>query len=147
MGVRALLPGDWHLTLRFIGDIGEAKAKEIERALSVVHFAPFTVHLRGAGAYPDAHFPRAIWIGGESQGAERLAAEIGKALLPFSLQPERFSVHVTVARSKGAGDIEDFLKQTGEVGGFEARSFVLMKSSLLPQGAVYEVLREYRAQA
>jgi len=111
-----------------------------------VLFAPFTVRLSGAGAYPSEHFPRAIFIGGESKGAEALAAEIERVLSPFGLKKEKFSVHLTVARSKGAGDIEEFVRNVGDVGEFEVRSFCLMKSRLLPQGASYEVLREYPAQ-
>ena len=146
MGVRLLPPSDWHLTLRFIGEADEDKAKQIGAALSAVKFSPFTVHLFGAGAYPNTAFPRAIFVGGESQGAESLSAEIEKALMPFSLQREKFSVHVTVARSKGAGDIDSFLKNTGEIGSFEVKTFVLMKSKPLPQGTAYAVLNEYSAQ-
>ena len=146
MGVRLLPPEDWHLTLRFIGDADEARAKQIGDALAAVKFAPFGVHLSGAGAYPGTDFPRAIFVGGESPGAAKLAAEIEKALAPFGLKQERFSVHITVARSKGAGDIEAFLKNTIDAGSFEAESFALMVSRQLPRGAVYEVLREYPAE-
>ena len=145
MGVRVLPPESWHLTLRFIGDVDEEKAKEIGDALSAVKFSPFPMHLFGAGAYPNTHFPRAIYIGGESQGAVALAAKVEEALAPFNLQKEKFSVHLTVARSKGAGDIDDFLKNAGEVGQFDARSFVLMKSTLMAHEAGYEVLKEYLA--
>ena len=146
MGVRTLPPGNYHMTLRFIGDVDEEKAKQIGEALASVRFSPFTVRLSGAGAYPNVHFSRAIYIGGESKGAEALAAKVEEALLPFGFQEEKFSVHLTVARSRGAGDIDDFLKKTGEVGSFEASSFALMKSTLLPGGAAYDVLREYPAQ-
>jgi 2'-5' RNA ligase len=146
MGVRQLPASSWHLTLCFIGDADEEKAKRIEHALGQVKFAPFGVHLFGAGAYPNSRFPRAIYVGGESPGAVALAAEVGKALLPFGIQKEKFSVHVTVARSKGAADIGMFLEKTGEVCSFWAERFVLMKSRLLPGGAAYEVLREYPAE-
>jgi 2'-5' RNA ligase len=146
MGVRLLPPGDWHLTLRFIGDADEDAAKRMGEALAAVKFAPFTVRLSGAGAYPDTRFPRAIFVGGESDGARALAAEIEKALMPFGLRMEKFSVHVTVARSKGAGDIDAFLKNTGEVGSFEVKSFALVKSRLMAHAAAYDVLREYPAQ-
>ena len=146
MGVRVLPPENWHLTLRFIGDVDEPTAKKIGDALSAVKFSPFSVRLYGAGAYPNTHFPRAIYIGGESKGAEELAAKIEAALSSFNLQKEKFSVHLTVARSRGAGDIDDFLKNTGDVGQFDARSFVLMKSARLPQGAAYDAVREYPAQ-
>ena len=146
MGVRLLPPADWHLTLCFVGDVDEEMAKNISDALSQVRFSPFSVLLRGAGAYPNTHFPRAIYIGGESQSAMELAEKVEDALSEFGFPDEKFSVHVTVARSKGAGDIDAFLEKTGEVGSFEVKSFVLMKSRLLPQGASYEVMREYPAQ-
>ena len=146
MGVRPLPPGSWHITLLFIGDADEEKAKQISDALAQIRFSQFSVRLFGAGAYPNVHFPRAIFVGGESSGAVALAAEIERALLPFGFQKEKFSVHVTVARSRGAGDIEDFLKKTGDVGQFEARSFALMQSRLLPHGASYEIVREFPAQ-
>ena len=147
LGVRLLPPADWHLTLRFIGDVDEAQAGQVSGALSSVRFAPFAIRLSGAGAYPSTAFPRAIYIGGESEGAAELAKKVEAALAPFHLQNERFSVHITVARSKGAGDIDAFLKNTGEIGSFDVKSFVLMKSKPLPQGTAYEVLNEYPAQA
>ena len=146
MGVRLLPAENYHLTLRFIGDADETAAKKMGDALASVRFAPFTVRLRGAGAYPSVHFPRAIFISGESEGAKMLADSIEVALSPFNLKKEKFSVHLTIARSKGAGDIGEFLQKTGEVGSFEVKSVALMKSVLLPQGAAYEVLREYRAE-
>ena len=146
MGVRLLPPDDWHITLRFIGDADEEKAMRIGTALSAVDFSPFAVRLSGAGAYPDTHFPRAIFVGGASEGAAALAAKVDRALAPFGLQNEKFSVHVTVARSKGAGDIDAFLKNAGDVGSFEVKSFALMKTTLMAHAAAYTVLGEYPAR-
>jgi RNA 2',3'-cyclic 3'-phosphodiesterase len=145
LGVKMLPPGNWHFTLRFIGEIDGKKVPEIEKALSNVKFTHFSVKLSGAGAYPSAKYPRAIWIGGDAPGAVGLAAKVEEALKPFNFQPEKFSVHLTVARSKSAGDIHDFLEKTNDVCGFEVRSFALMKSTLMAQGAKYEVLREFGA--
>ncbi|MFA6214584.1 MAG: RNA 2',3'-cyclic phosphodiesterase [Candidatus Micrarchaeia archaeon] len=146
MGVRLVAPGSWHLTLCFLGDCGEEKAKAAAEALAAVRFEPFGVRLSGAGAYPNVHFPRAVFIGGESPGAAALAEKVRAALSPLGAKDEKFSVHVTVARSKGAGDIDAFLKGAGEVGSFEAKSFVLMKSTLMAHEARHEVLREYIAK-
>jgi 2'-5' RNA ligase len=155
LGVKLLPPDNWHLTLKFIGYSDEAKEKEIAAALSSVEFPPFTVRLFGAGAYPSKDYPRAIWIGGESHGATELAGRIEDALEGVGIPREgkKFSTHITVARSKSAGDIEDFLKKNGamepagvaphEICSFEARSFSLVESKLLPQGSSYKVLREY----
>lgn len=146
LGVRMVAPDNLHITLCFIGEADESAAKRIEEALSQVRFSPFTVSLSGAGAFPDRHFPRAIWIGGKSEGAERLAASVSDALPFLRLRKEKFSAHLTVARSNSAGDIEEFLRKTGEVCSFSASSFVLVRSRLTPAGPVYEVIKEYFAE-
>lgn len=145
LGARVLPQGSWHITLKFMGEMPDAKIEEIASALSSIKFSPFGISLSGAGAFPSKGIPRAIWIGGESQGAGELALKIEDALKFLGLPREHFTLHLTVARSKGVADIEDFLK-TGEVCSFEARSFALMKSSLTPAGATYEVLREFAAE-
>ena len=146
LGVRMVAPENLHITLCFIGEAGEEKAEEAARALSQVRFPPFQVYLSGAGAFPNRHFPRAIWIGGRSEGAEKLAASVCGALSFLPLKREKFSAHLTVARSNSAGDIEDFLQKTGEVCSFTVSSFVLVRSKLTPVGPVYETIKEYFAQ-
>ena len=145
-GVRMMPLDDLHLTLKFIGEAKESKAEEIRNALSGVKFSPFSIELSGAGAYPSMRLPRAIWVGGKSPGAEQLAEKIDAALLPLGIGKEKFSVHLTVARSQGGADIREFVGKTEEVGAFEVRSFFLMKSTLTPGGAVYKCLREFPAE-
>jgi 2'-5' RNA ligase len=145
LGARLIEPKNYHFTLKFIGEADSERARQIEEALARVKFAPFSVRLAGAGAFPSAQVPRAIWLGGESQGASELAAKVEDALSFLNLRKEKFALHLTVARSKGVADIDEFMK-TGEVCGFEVRSFALMKSTLAAHGAVYEVLREFPAE-
>ena len=145
LGARVLPQESWHITIKFIGEVPVEKHADIGQALSGIRFSPFQVHLFNAGAFPSKGIPRAIWIGGESLGAGELSLKVEEALRFLELPKEHFSLHLTVARSKGVADIEDFLK-TGEVGSFEARSFVLMKSVLGAQGAIYHVLKEFPAE-
>ncbi|MCX8195149.1 MAG: RNA 2',3'-cyclic phosphodiesterase [Candidatus Micrarchaeota archaeon] len=144
-GARLLPRQNWHITLRFIGEVPNDKVEKVKTALAGVKFLPFGVSLFGAGAFPSAKTPRAIWIGGESEGAEELAAKIDSALSFLSLPKEKFKLHLTVARSKGRAELSGFLK-TGQVGSFEVRSFALVKSTLAPSGAAYEVLKEFQAE-
>ena len=148
LGVKVLPQDNFHITLKFLGEVPDARVEEVERTLSAIEFAPFHLSLSGAGAYPNVNFPRAIWIGGKSPEAEALAAKVDAALLPlgFSADDKEFSVHLTVARAKTVGDIEEFVKRTGDVCAWEVKGFTLMKSALLPQGAAYEVLMEYKAR-
>ena len=150
LGVKMLPPDNYHLTLKFIGDVeGDEAVKRIAEALASVKFSPFEILLMGAGAFPDQHRPRAIWIGGKSPGCVDLATKIAEALSFLKLPHEHFTIHLTVARApKTIADIEDFLvkNKEGTVCSFTADKFQLMKSKLTPVGAIYEVLREYSAQ-
>ncbi|MEM4633644.1 MAG: RNA 2',3'-cyclic phosphodiesterase [Candidatus Anstonellaceae archaeon] len=144
LGARMVDPKNYHFTLKFIGDASLEQKNKIEEALAGIRFAPFEVKLMGAGAFPSIRVPRAIWIGGESEGAETLAHRVDEALAFLGLEREKFTLHLTVARSKGIADIEEFLK-IGEVCSFKVNSFCLMKSTLAAHGAIYEVLREFPA--
>lgn len=146
LGARVLPQDNWHITLKFIGEADGMRAERIGAALASIRFQPFSVSLFGAGAFPSERVPRAIWIGGESKGAVGLAAEIEDALSFLGLPHEPFSVHLTVARSKGVADIGEFVAKAGGVCEFEARSFFLMKSKLTPAGASYEVIREFHCE-
>ena len=147
LGVKMVGQENLHLTLKFLGDVEDAQAARVAGALSQVRFSPFPVSLSGAGAFPNRHFPRAIWIGGKSEGAEKLAAGVEEALSFLNLKKEKFAVHLTVARApKSVADIEDFLQKTGEVCSFPASSFVLVRSKLTPAGPVYEAIKEYFAE-
>ncbi|MFA4983322.1 MAG: RNA 2',3'-cyclic phosphodiesterase [Candidatus Micrarchaeia archaeon] len=144
-GARLVVPANLHITLKFIGKMPEEKLAEIEAALSAVRFAPFQVSLSGAGAFPTEKFPRAIWIGGKSEGADELAAKVEAALSFLHLKSEKFALHLTVARSNGDAKIGEFVRNTKEIGSFEVRSFFLTKSTLSKWGAAYEVVREFPA--
>ena len=80
LGVKVLPPDNWHITLKFLGEVPEEKMKRIEAALSEVSFAPFAVSLSGGGAFPNNDYPRAIWVGGESQECIALAEKVESAL-------------------------------------------------------------------
>ncbi|MBU1229805.1 MAG: RNA 2',3'-cyclic phosphodiesterase, partial [Proteobacteria bacterium] len=50
--VRWTRPGNWHLTLKFLGDVEEACVPDLVRALSAVAFAPFALRPGRAGFFP-----------------------------------------------------------------------------------------------
>jgi len=145
-GARILPAENLHITLKFIGEVSEGKVAGIETALSAICFSPFNVTLSGAGAFPTEKFPRAIWLGGKSEGAEELAAKVESAISFHGLKDEKFALHLTVARSNGDAKIGEFVRNTKNVGSFEVRSFFLMKSFLSKSGAAYAVVKEFTAK-
>lgn len=96
-----------HLTLRFIGPADDAAVERLAGAVEAAAMAidAFGVSIEGAGAFPSAGRPRAIWLGIE-QGAADLAAAAGVvedelASIGFERSDRPFRAHLTVARADG----------------------------------------------
>lgn len=96
-----------HLTLRFLGPTLETRvdgARDAVRQTGSVA-APFDVVIGGAGTFPPAGRPRAIWLG-IREGTEDLtdlAAHVDRSLVVAGWPPEPrpFRAHLTLARADG----------------------------------------------
>ncbi|MFH1682138.1 MAG: RNA 2',3'-cyclic phosphodiesterase [Candidatus Eisenbacteria bacterium] len=149
--VRWVPPENLHVTLRFFGDVGRDGLLRIEERLSraAASASPFTFRLGSAGAFPNLRAARVLWVG-VSEGEEAvtsLAARIEESITGLGFPKEkRFHAHITVGRTKGSLTPRFRKRFAGiAVEPVEARaaSFSLMKSTLSPRGARYEVLREF----
>jgi 2'-5' RNA ligase len=97
-----------HVTLRFLGPTRpervETVAAAVDRAASAVTGA-FEVRLGGAGAFPDALRPRALWLGIRTGSEElgRVADAVATALKAdgWDLDERPFRPHLTIARTDG----------------------------------------------
>jgi 2'-5' RNA ligase len=97
---------DWHVTLAFLGEIGEPAAgrlaPRLERAAARHH--PLQLALAGAGAFPSAARARVLWCGLSGDRAElaRLAASVAAAARRAGAGPaapeQAFRPHLTLAR-------------------------------------------------
>jgi 2'-5' RNA ligase len=141
---------NYHLTLKFLGNVPREEAGALCESLrrAVADAEPFRVALSGLGAFPSAQRPQVVWIG-VTEGREPLAGlaratEAACAAHGFTREERAFHAHLTLGRlhsprgrealaaGLGAGDAEG-------VGDFEVDAIYLMKSTLLPRGAVYSV--------
>jgi 2'-5' RNA ligase len=108
VGMSENLPGanwvdaeSYHVTLRFIGEVGRAHAEEIDAALAEITAAPFTLSLAGVDYFATAGRPRTLWARVEPSAAlSHLARKIDRAVVQTDLPPEdrAFTPHVTLAR-------------------------------------------------
>src|SRR5712692_4349502 len=99
-GARWVDAGNLHLTLRFIGEIPEDLAADVDEALARLKPRRFTLQLAGAGIF-GGNKPHAVWVGVERHpDLVRLRDKIEQALIRTGLAPEqrRFAPHVTLAR-------------------------------------------------
>ncbi|HEY4344931.1 MAG TPA: RNA 2',3'-cyclic phosphodiesterase [Parvibaculum sp.] len=91
---------NFHITLRFIGDIAEDVAAYVDEALADIPFEPFELELEGIGEFGGAK-PHAIWAGVKpTEPLKRLQARHESAMRRVGLAPEtrKYMPHVTLAR-------------------------------------------------
>jgi RNA 2',3'-cyclic 3'-phosphodiesterase len=150
-------PGNWHLTLKFLGDVGEERLPDLARALRAVAFAPFVLAVGRAGFFPapGRGSPRVLWTGLKLGGPEcaRLAATVEQALAPLGFAPEArpFAAHLTLGRVKAAVPGDDWALVERAVDGeawpeAEMSRFVLWRSVPGAGGPHYSSLAEFPAR-
>jgi 2'-5' RNA ligase len=148
-GARWIDRENYHLTLRFIGDIDMDVANEVAGALGRVRRSEFTLRLDGVGSL-GTRKPHAIVARiGTSQALTELQAEHERILQRIGLPPEqrKYTPHVTLARLKGATGraIADYLSVRGGflAGPFSVDRFVLFSSRNSIGGGPYIVEEAY----
>lgn len=145
------LPVTWvradalHLTLKFLGDVDDARASELRVALEQAAGGgeprPVTVHIEGFGVFPDSRRPRVVWAGvAPDPSLELLQHRVEHAFAPlgFPTEGRPFRPHVTLGR----GDCRGLESSLAAIA-FTATTIVpdldLMQSTLQSTGAVYQV--------
>jgi len=99
---------NFHITMRFAGEVDERKAEDIDSALSEISAAAFDVQLGGAGHFGGSD-PHALWLGvKKSEALNALAAKCEKACRRAGLKPEgrAFLPHVTIAYLSSAATLD-----------------------------------------
>jgi RNA 2',3'-cyclic 3'-phosphodiesterase len=148
-GARWIDPDDYHLTLRFIGDITASLAREIEDELAEAGHGSLTVTLKTLASFGGAD-PHSVYLAAEpTRELTDLAARHERILRRIGLKPEsrRFTPHVTLARLRGASvlDVADYFAARGRVEPirFRADRFVLYSSRASVGGGPYVVEAAY----
>jgi len=149
-GARWIDPENYHITLRFIGDVDNHVADEISYELDRFSYSDgFRIRLSHLGTFGGDR-PRALYAGVENNEAlQRLQASHERVLRRVGLEPEarRFVPHVSLARLRGTAAIEvaDFIHHAGQFAplDFAVRRFVLFSSKNSVGGGPYLVEQSY----
>jgi RNA 2',3'-cyclic 3'-phosphodiesterase len=147
-GAKWVDPGNFHATLRFIGEISEDLATDVDDALSRLRARRFTLQIAGTGVFGDK--PRSLWAGIErSPELVGLRDKIEQALIRAGLPPEprKFSPHVTLARLRDPplDKLRDFLTTHARFRAdpLAVEGFSLIASFQTKAGSVYEDQADY----
>jgi RNA 2',3'-cyclic 3'-phosphodiesterase len=152
-GARWIDPENYHLTLRFVGDIDDALAREIAGVLGRVHRQAFDLRLDGLTSF-GGRKPRAV-VAAVAPTAPliELQAEHDRLLQRLGLEPEgrKYTPHVTLARLRDSSSrqVAEYLAARGHYrsSAFAVSRFVLFSSRASIGGGPYLVEEAYPLDA
>jgi 2'-5' RNA ligase len=137
-GLRWSTEDQWHVTLRFFGQVDEVTEVTLRAALRQTAVAASTVEV-SAGPAPRG-LGRAVWAL-PVEGLETLAKRIADVTAKMG-QPapdRRFRGHITLARGRRPGTVAE-LAASPVSARWTVREITLVRSDLRPEGARYEVV-------
>ena len=144
-GIKPVEPENLHITLKFLGEVNEARAELVRDRLRQIRFEPFEIRFRGIGYFPGQNYMRVIWVGVEGDGIYSLARDVEGKMKKLGFKKDKdFKAHLTVGRVKRidsqarlrlADELREFDR---EFGSMVVNEFRLKKSTLTPRGPIYE---------
>jgi 2'-5' RNA ligase len=151
--VRWVDPQKMHFTLKFLGEVESLEIPDVCTVVdeAVKELPPFECQVAGAGAFPDLHRPRTVWLG-MKYGIEAMIAlhdaiDAGLTELGFRTEQRRYRPHLTLGRVRGgrpddiarlARGLEEYRDYVGGV--TDVSEVVVFSSSPQRDGPIYEPL-------
>jgi 2'-5' RNA ligase len=149
-GARWVRDRQFHLSLRFLGEVEGPTLESVQHALNGVRSDPFSLELSGVGHFPPRGTPRVLWAG-LAPSAELLALhrQVDKVLRRVGIPPEerKYAPHVTLARLRETPlpRLLQFVREHAELRSepFPVTDFQLFRSTLGSEGALHQVEASY----
>ena len=149
-GARWIDPPNFHITLRFIGDIELPVARELAEQLERVMTEPFDLQLSGLDVFGHSK-PHSLFVSVKrNESLMEMQASIERICQRMGLPPDprKFTPHVTLARVRGLKPqaIADFLSNRGifQAVPFQVDRFVLYSSRNSIGGGPYVTEETYK---
>lgn len=142
-------PENWHLTLRFLGEVEEVAYDRLLGCLSEADLgSAFTIRWEGLGAFPDPRRAAVLWVG-VGMGLDRLEAledatdaAIDRAGFPAEERP--FNPHLTLSRLRPPQDLTAILASAPDLSIRMRVDRIGVFQSRLGEGAPrYRLLEEF----
>lgn len=147
--INLVKPSDAHITLKFIGEVEPKVVAKLSDSLGLVSAAPFSARVAGV-AGNELRRPRVVWVSvDDGGGCAQLHGMIEGVLLQHGIARDRraYTPHITLARVKHYDPSlgEEIARLAGdEFGTFTVDRFCLKRSTLTPEGPIYETISEVR---
>jgi 2'-5' RNA ligase len=148
-GARWIDPENYHVTLRFIGDVDDTIAQEVALLLGRVRRGEIELRFEGLSSFGGRR-PRAVVAGlAPTPGLMELQAEHERLMQRVGLEPEgrKYTPHVTLARLRDSSSrqVADYLATRALIQAppFRAARFVLFSARASVGGGPYVVEAAY----
>ncbi|MGD0228966.1 MAG: RNA 2',3'-cyclic phosphodiesterase [Syntrophorhabdales bacterium] len=142
-GVRWVRDEGIHITVKFLGEIEEARGEEMREVLAPIgaRIGPFPARLGALDAFPTRRSARVVVVR-LKEGVEQSQAifsEVEERLSAIQVERERrgFAPHITLGRRRIPKPFPNGDPMPIEERGFVIERLVLYKSTLTPGGAIY----------
>jgi 2'-5' RNA ligase len=144
-----------HVTLKFIGEVSEAKIQEIQRALVQIKAQPFEIEFKDIGFFPSARSARVFWAGATATDAlPQLVSMIEESVDKLGIAREKraYHAHLTLARAPEHSASEYCFRllqerlaaeESPRFGTMSAQEFFLYHSQIMRGGARYTKLQRF----
>ncbi len=143
---------NFHVTLKFLGEIDEALAEDVKSVLEEIakKHKKHRVRVKGIGVFPNPNYVRVIWAGIENdEGINAIAKDVEREMRRLGFKKDKdFVAHITIGRVKFVRDkvelamaLKDLANE--DFGEFDVEAIELKKSTLTPKGPIYETVARF----
>lgn len=149
-GARWVEPENMHITLRFIGEVEDSTAEEINFNLSQIEAPTFDLELHGLNTFGQGYKAHALWVGvTPTPELTHLQKKVDSAVVRAGVPREerKFTPHVTLARlnKPEIGRLQSFIEGNNlfRAGPYTVEDFTLFESQTGNGGPTYTALEDY----
>ena len=141
-----------HFTLKFFGNIDLDMVEDISSAVLKVikNYSSFDLNIKKCGCFPNKNVIKVLWLGlDEGSPIKNLQKDLDKEFKKLGFKKERnFISHLTIGRvksPKGKKEIRNAIEKLEdvEIGQMTVSKICLKKSTLTPQGPIYEDIKVF----
>ena len=141
-----------HFTLKFFGNVDLDMIEDISNAIRkvIVNYTSFELNIKDCGCFPNKKVIKVLWLGlEEGSPIKELQKDLDKEFKKLGFKKERnFISHLTIGRVKSPKNKQEIRKtieklENIEIGQMTVSKICLKKSTLTPQGPIYEDIKVF----
>lgn len=141
-----------HFTLKFFGNIDLDMIEDIGSAVerTIKNYSSFDLNIKNCGCFPNKNVIKVLWLGIEDGSPIKdLQKDLDNEFKKLGFKKERnFISHLTIGRVKSPKNKKEIREtieklENIEIGQMKVSRISLKKSTLTPQGPIYEDIKVF----